>query len=58
MLTPTVEVARGTLEPNKLYFAVIDGGAGYTVAPTVTIGGLTGCTIPVVTPDIVKLNAQ
>ena len=37
VLTPTVEVARGTLEPNKLYFAVIDGGAGYTTPPTVTL---------------------
>lgn len=31
-----------------LIFAVVNGGAGYPTAPTVTIGGLTGagCTVP------------
>ena len=42
VLSPTVEVSRWILEPNKLYFAVIQGGAGYTTSPTVTIGGLSG----------------
>jgi hypothetical protein len=49
-----VEVDRSAILDNTLIFAVINGGAGYTSVPTVTIGGLTGvnCTLPAAVPHL------
>lgn len=52
VLAPTVEVDESGILDDTLIFAVIQGGAGYTSTPTVTVGGLTGCTIPTPVPHL------
>jgi hypothetical protein len=58
VLAPTVQVNfsdfLATASHKMLIFAVVNGGAGYQTAPTVTIGGLTGagCTVPTPVPHL------